>query len=595
MREFSVPVAYEVKPGDNVTQDAFTHAHAWPDGVGLKSRVNGRWIPVTWREFTDQVNALAAGLIGAGVSPGDRVALMSRTRYEWTLVDFAILSAGGVVVPIYPTSSLEQVEWILSDSGAVAAIAETDVHAHLVATARGNLPALQHVWVIDNDGLSELRRLGTDISPDEVSQRRTTRGAEDLAEIVYTSGTTGRPKGCMLTHGNLRTNVRQNLDALGDMLQDDEVTLLFLPLAHALTKAIALVCVEWGAQCVFATDVPHLPEELLLARPTLLVGVPRIFEKVFNSAQHKAESEGHGGLFDKAAEVAIQWSRDQSDGFHPVTTVEHAAFEPLVYSKIREAFGSRLRFAFSGGGPLGERLTHFFNGIGVKVLEGYGLTETSPTLTVNSAEAWKPGTVGRPVAGTSIKIALDGEIFAKGPQVFPGYWRNDAATADTFDDEGWFKTGDIGEIDDEGFVRITGRKKDLIVTAAGKNVAPEPLEDQLRAHPLISQAIVVGDSRPFIAALLTVDVEALTTWASEHGLDGSAMADLLRHPDLMGMLQSAIDAANRTVSRAESIRKFAVLPKDLTIDAGELTPTLKVRRAVVGDAYGDVIDGLYST
>ena len=552
-------------------------------------------VDVSARDFYGRCRMLAKGLIAAGVEPGDRVVLMSHTRLEWLLLDYAILAAGGVTVPVYETSSADQLLWILGDSEAVLAVLETPAMAKLYEEISSDALACRKVVVIDEGGLEDLTGQGEEVADEVLDARIGAISTDDLATIIYTSGTTGRPKGCMLSQGNLRTNVRQNLDAVGDMLGDDEVTLLFLPLAHALTKIIALVCVEWGAQCVFATDVAHLPEELVMVRPTLVVGVPRVFEKVFNGAQHKAQSEGHGGLFDKAADVAIEWSKDSgAGGFHPVTSVEHAAFERLVYSKIREVFGGRLRFAFSGGGPLGERLTHFFNGVGVTVLEGYGLTETSPTLTVNSAEVWKPGTVGRPVAGTSIRIAADGEILAKGPQVFAGYWRNETATADTFDDDGWFFTGDIGEIDDEGFVRITGRKKDLIVTAAGKNVAPEPLEDQLRAHPMISQAIVVGDNRPFIGVLLTIDVEALTSWTAEHHLDGTAMMELLRHPDLTGMLQSAIDAVNRSVSRAESIRKFAVLPKDLSIDAGELTPTLKVRRAVVGQTYGDVIDGLYA-
>jgi long-chain acyl-CoA synthetase len=339
----------------------------------------------------------------------------------------------------------------------------------------------------------------------------------------------------------------------------------------------------------------HLQEELAMVRPTMVVAVPRVFEKVFNSAQSKAHTEGHGSIFDKAVEVAIRWSRDHVAGRHrPITAAEHAAFDRLVYRKLQAVFGGRMRFAFSGGGPLGERLTHFFNGAGVTVFEGYGLTETSPTLTLNRTGAWKPGTVGRPLAVTAIRTGGDGEILAKGPQVFGGYWRNEAATSETFADDGWFRTGDIGELDGDGFLRITGRKKELIVTAAGKNVAPEPLEDRIRAHPLVSQAVVVGDARPFIAALVTLDEDAVREWAAGHGRGDAAAADLVDDETLGAEVQAAIDDANRSVSRAESIRKFALLPRDLTIESGELTPTLKVRRSIVEKSYQHVIDGLYS-
>jgi long-chain acyl-CoA synthetase len=389
--------------------------------------------------------------------------------------------------------------------------------------------------------------------------------------------------------------VLQNIDAVRSMLKPEEVSLVFLPLAHTFQKIIALVGAEWGIKMAFATDIAHLQEELALVRPTMLVAVPRVFEKVFNGAQHKANVEGHGAVFDKSVEVAIRWSEsDAMSVHHPMTSIEHVVLDRLVYRKLRAVFGGRLRFAVSGAGPLGERLTHFFNGIGVKIFEGYGLTETSPTLTVNRADAWKPGTVGTPLASTSIRIAHDGEVLAKGPQVFQGYWHNEAATAEAFDDDEWFLTGDIGTLDDDGFLRITGRKKELIVTASGKNVAPTPLEDRLRAHPLISEAVVVGDARPFIAALITLDPEAATAWARQHGLSDVTMADLTKNVDLRAVIQSAVDDANRSVSRAESIREFALLPWNLTIAAGELTPTLKVRRAVVEKLYSNVIERMYA-
>jgi long-chain acyl-CoA synthetase len=552
------------------------------------------FVDVSARDFYERVRALGKGLVASGAVPGDRVALLSHTRLEWVLVDYAILAAGGVTVPIYETSSAEQIQWILGDSGAVLAVVETPAMRSTYDEVHAHVSACREALVIDEGGLDDLAARGRDVEDATLDERIAALTAGDLATIVYTSGTTGRPKGCMQNHRNLRTNVAQNLDAIQSMLGDDEVTLLFLPLAHTLTKIIALVCVEWGTKLAFATDFAHFPEELALAQPTLLVAVPRVFEKVFNAAQHKAAADGHGKIFDKAEDVAIRWSEGHTAGrLQPVISSEHAAFQPLVYRKLLGAFGGKLRFAFSGGGPLGARLTHFFNGIGVRIFEGYGLTETSPTLTVNRADAWKPGTVGRPVAGTSIRIADDDEILASGPQVFDGYWNAEAATAEVLEADGWFHTGDIGELDAEGYLRITGRKKELIVTAAGKNVAPAPLEDRLRADPLVSQAVVVGDQRPFVAAMLAVDHEALREWASDRELSDLATAELLAHDLLRAHLQAAVDEANRSVSKAESVRAFAILPRDLSVESGELTPTLKVRRAIVVKSYSGVVEELY--
>jgi long-chain acyl-CoA synthetase len=465
--------------------------------------------------------------------------------------------------------------------------------AEMYSDIADHTPACSTSFVIDEGGLDDLELQGDSIEDAVLDQRVAGLTTDRLATIVYTSGTTGRPKGCTITHGNLRTNVLQNLDAVRSMLGSDDVNLVFLPLAHTLTKIIALVGAELGIKMAFATDVAHLQEELALVRPTMVVGVPRVFEKVFNGAQHKAHTEGHGWIFDQSVEVAIRWSQTDPTGWSRlITRIAHSALERLVYRKLRAVFGGRMRFAVSGGGPLGERLTHFFNGIGVKVFEGYGLTETSPTLTVNRVDAWKPGTVGTPLAATSIRIADDGEILAKGPQVFDGYWHHEAATAAAFDD-GWFLTGDIGALDGDGFLRITGRKKEIIVTAAGKNVAPAPLEGRLRAHPLISQAVVVGDARPFIAALITLEPDAVRAWAIDHGLSDAPFAELTDNADLRAVIQSAVDDANRSVSRAESIRKFALLPESLTIDRLELTSTLKVRRAVVETHYDHVIARLY--
>ncbi|HVJ96965.1 MAG TPA: long-chain fatty acid--CoA ligase, partial [Acidimicrobiia bacterium] len=552
-------------------------------------RDGDRFVDVTASELLHWIRRLAKGFIACGVQEGDRVALMAHTRIEWLFVDYAILAAGAVTVPVYETSSAEQLEWIVSDSEAVAIVVETPAMAELYAGITDDDTA-HPLFVLDEGGLEELSQRGENIDDAVLDQRIARLTTDRLATIVYTSGTTGRPKGCAITHANLRANVLQNLGAVRSMLGPDEATLVFLPMAHTLQKIIVLVGSEWGIKLAFATDLAHLQEELALVRPTMVVAVPRVFEKVFNGAQQKAYAEDHGRIFDYAVKTAIRWSENEvTGGFHPIAGLAHKVFERLVYRRLQDVFGGRMRFAVSGGGPLGARLTHFFNGVGVTIFEGYGLTETSPVLTVNRAGAWKPGTVGTPVASTSIRLADDGEILVKGPQVFEGYWRNETATTAVFDDDGWFLTGDVGMLDADGFLKITGRKKEIIVTATGKNVAPAPLEDRLRAHPLISQAVVVGNARPFIAALIALDQEAVHRWATEHGLAGVPMSALAENIELRAVIGAVVDDANRSVSRAESIREFALLPAELTVVAGELTPTLKVRRVAVEEIYRDVI------
>jgi long-chain acyl-CoA synthetase len=597
MREYSVPIAYQVKPDDNITQDVFNHAQTWPDAVGLKRLVKGAWNPVTWREFTDQVSALAAGLIGAGLAPGDRVALMSRTRYEWTLVDYAVLAAGGVTVPIYPTSSLEQVEWILSDSGAVAIVAETDTHAQMVAKARANLPALEHVWVIDGTGLTDIQRFGAGVNPDEVSERRTTRGADDLAKIVYTSGTTGRPKGCMLTHGNVVANAYNCMrnDGFERVFNENHSTLLFLPLAHSYAQVI-----QYGAlhsrTVLGMVDMQDAIAELPVFQPTAVLSVPRLWEKAFNSAEHKAAAEGHAKIFAAAEKTAIAYSQALDAG-RPgiVLRLKHALFDRLVYTKVRAALGGRVEYAWSAAAPLGPRLGHFFRGAGINVLEAYGLSETSPATNSNTPDAQKIGTVGRPIPGCTIRIAADGEVLVKGHMVFQGYWNNETATREMIDEDGWLHTGDIGVLDEDGFLAITGRKKDLIITSAGKNVAPAVLEDRLRANWLVSQSLVVGDNQPYIAALITLDPESFEQWKADHDKPNDrTVSDLTDDPELVSEVQSAVDEANKAVSRPESIRKFRILTEDFTEDGGQLTPTLKVRRYAVLREFAKEVDALYN-
>ncbi len=544
--------------------------------------------------FVGQVERVARGLVAAGVEPGDRVALMSATRLEWLLFDLAILAAGGVTVPIYDTSSAEQIELIVRDSGAVILVVENGSMTQAAGGISEAAPACREVLVIDDGAVADLEGRGADQGHDVIEARIARLGAESVATLIYTSGTTGRPKGCVLTHRNLRINVRQSDVAVGPAFRADEVGMVFLPLAHVLTKGYVLFGIERRWRTVFATDVAHLAEEFPLAQPTVIAAVPRIFEKVFEGARQKAAADGKEKIFDRAADTAIRWSKQRTAGrVSPMTAAGHWVFDKLVYGKIRAAFGGQLRFAFSGGGPLGERLTHFFAGIGVDIYEGYGLTETSPTLTINSPDSWKPGTVGRPVAGTTIRIAADGEILAQGPQVFSGYWNNPGATADTFDD-GWFRTGDVGELDADDFLRITGRKKELIVTAAGKNVAPAPLEDRLRSSPLVSQAVVIGDNRPFVSALISIDEVVFESWRVEHELGDATVANVVDHPTLRAVIQEAVDSANASVSRAESIRQFVILERELTIEADELTPTLKVRRAYVEKVHAGIIEGIYT-
>lgn len=544
-------------------------------------------------DFVARVRALARGLVASGVEPGDRVALMSATRLEWVLVDYAVAMCGAVTVPVYETSSAEQVGWILADSGAVVAVVETEEHRGRCGPGSPSR-ACREVLVVDAGGLDELARRGDGVPDATVDERVAALRPGDLSTIVYTSGTTGRPKGCMLTHGSLRANVAQVLDAARDMLRPEETTLLFLPLAHALARIIWLVAVEHGIRTVFTADLTRLPDELARVRPTMVVAVPRVFEKVYNGARHTAAAGGKAKVFDRAADVAVRWSRAGGPGRPSLRLrLAHRLFDRLVYARIRGAFGGRLRLAVSGGGPLGERLTHFFAGVGVDIYEGYGLTEASPVLTLNRVGSSRPGTVGRALPATELRVAGDGEVLARGPQVFPGYWGNEAATREVLTPDGWLRTGDVGVLDDDGFLRLTGRKKELFVTAAGKNVAPAPLEDRLQAHPLVSQAVVVGDGRPFVGALVALDADELAHWAEEHGRGGVDLEELRRDPAVAAEIQGAVDAANATVSRAESIRRFVLLPRDLTVEAGELTPTLKVRRAAVEEQHAGLVEELF--
>ncbi|RAO05208.1 AMP-dependent synthetase/ligase [Micromonospora noduli] len=602
MREFSVPPIVTVGDAANLTDPVWDNAEVAPDTVQFARptpRADGtvtEWTEVTCLQFRDEVAAVARGLIAAGIEPGARVGLMSRTRYEWTLLDYAIWAVGAVTVPIYETSSAEQAAWILEDSNAVAVMVESEAHAALIDGVRHRLPELGQVWQIDLGGVDKLVTTGATVELAEVERRRKAVRAGDLATIIYTSGTTGRPKGCVLTHRNMYADIANAVPVLPNLFNAGASTLLFLPLAHAFARLIQIGVVQARATMAHCADTKNLVAELQAFRPTFVLSVPRVFEKVYNAAKQKAEADGKGGIFARAEQVAIAYSEalETPGGPGLALRAQHVVFDRLVYRKLRAALGGRCRDAISGGAPLGARLGHFFRGIGVTVLEGYGLTETSPAAAANLPSGTRMGTVGRPLPGVTVRIEDDGEILISGELVFQGYWRNETATAETISADGWFRTGDLGQLDADGYLSITGRKKELIVTAGGKNVAPAVLEDLVRAHPLISQCVVVGDRKPFIAALVTVDEEALPTWLENAGMPLDTPVEQLReHEGLRKEIQAAVDAANQAVSKAEAIKVFRVLPHDFTEATGELTPSLKVKRQVVHKTYAAEIADIY--
>jgi long-chain acyl-CoA synthetase len=594
MREFAVPPVVTVSDGENTLTSLWDAAENHPDDV-LYARTHDdgqTWHDVTAAEFREQVVGVARGLAAAGVEPGDRVGLMSKTRYEWTLFDYAIWAAGGVTVPIYETSARDQAEWILSDSGAVAVIVETDEHRELVEGAADNV---KNVWVIDGGAVDELTEAGKDTDVDSEA-RRTSRGADDLATVIYTSGTTGRPKGCMLTHRNLLADIRNVIPEVPNILTPGARLLMFLPLAHVLARIVQVAGVESRTCLGHVPDRTKLAEIMPVFKPTTLLAIPRVFEKVYNGAYQKAADKGKGHIFEKAAETAREYSRalDRPSGPGLGLKLRHKLFDVLVYSKLRAAIGGECKGAISGGAPLGAELGHFFRGVGITIYEGYGLTETSPVVTLSLENAVKVGSIGRPTPGTAVRIADDGELQVKGPQVFKGYWNNDAATAEVLDADSWFSTGDIAEIDDDGYVTITGRKKEILVTSGGKNVAPAPLEKVMDSFPIIAYALVVGDNRPYISALIAIDPEVLPDWLSRHDRDPeTAIADLVDDEALIADVQKAVDKANATVSRAEQVKRFRIIPGSLTEDSGDITPSNKVKRHVVVEKYSDDVNALY--
>jgi long-chain acyl-CoA synthetase len=595
MNEISVPALVEVPANGNLTQYISERASLEPNRITMSRPLGDGWQPVTAREVEQEIRAVAKGLVASGINVGDRVAIMARTRYEWTILDFAIWYAGGCVVPIYETSSAEQIDWILNDSGSVGIIAETPTHRELVETVKPS--HTKHVWTMTEDILGALSLAGAQISDAEIDKRRNSLTAEDVATLIYTSGTTGKPKGVVLTHGNFISECGNVVEGASDLfLRPGGSTLLFLPVAHVFGRMVQIGSIRAGLHLAHCSDpVGRLPKDLASFKPTFVLAVPRIFEKIYNGAEAKAEAAGKGKIFRKAADVAIAYSQALDSGkMSPVLKLKHGLFDKLVFSKIRHGMGGRVEAAISGGAPLGERLGHFYRGAGVTILEGYGLTETTAGATLNLTKHLRVGSVGRPIPGTSVKIAEDGEVLIKGPIVMRGYWQNDKANEEVFTSDRWFRSGDLGKLDDQGYLYIVGRKKELIVTAGGKNVAPAVLEDRLRAHPLVSQCIVLGDNQPFIAALITIDQDMLKGWVATNKKEGASMQDLANDPDLITVIQTAVDEANKAVSKAESIRKFTILPTDFTIAGGHLTAKLSLKRHVINQEFASQIAQLFA-
>lgn len=597
MREFTAPTSVTVDDDARLSDEVVAKAVRSPTLHCFHRRVGSSWVPVTAVEFAAQVAAVAKGLLAAGMQPGDRLAIMSATRFEWTLAEYAAWTAGMVVVPIYETSSDSQLQWILGNSGAVAMLVENRELGRRTTAARSDLPALQHVWTIDDGALDTLAAAGRAVTDDELDERRLGVRADDTATIIYTSGTTGRPKGCLLTHRNLLAEIAGVLQVLqDDVIVPGASTLLFLPLAHVLGLVIQCAVFAGGAELGHLPDRRELVEELSSFAPTFIVTAPRLLEKVLSVSRQRAHTAGtaKGRIFDTAERTAVAYSRALDAGRMPtLLATRRMLFDRLVYGKLKAAIGGRCRYAICGSAPLSDHVAHFFRGIGLVVYEGYGLTETSAAACVNRREGTRFGTVGQPLPGVSVRVEDDGELSLCGGVVFGGYWDDADATATALVD-GWFHTGDLGEVADDGFVRITGRKKELIVTAGGKNVSPAVLEDKVNTHPLVSQCLVVGDGRPFVAALVTIDAEAVQGWLAEHRRPAVTVADLTGDPQLLAEIQEAVDAANTVVSRAESIRKFALLEHDFTEADDEITPSLKLKRRIILDRYAAQVDDLYS-
>ena len=598
MRELSVVANIPPVTSGNVTdqiEDLFARNPEFPS---VAIQTDDEWNTITAAQFRDQVRSVAKGLIAEGLNAGDRIAILSRTRYEWTVADYAIWYAGCVTVPIYETSSPEQVEWIISDSHAVATFFEAQRTTHAFQPIAAKVPHMTRSYIFGDNVLEELARKGAGISDSDLETRRTSAGPSDPATLIYTSGTTGQPKGCIITHGNLIAEVDTLVKAVPEVFDvPDASTLIFLPLAHVFGRLIQVAMLRGEVTIGHCPNPVSLLKDLGSFKPTFLLAVPRVFEKVFNGSAAKAHeaSPVKGKIFDRAAATAIAYSEALDHGHvSKGLTIKHGLYDKLVYSKLRHAMGGRVTHAISGGAALGSRLGHFYRGIGLIILEGYGLTETTAGSTLNLPSALKIGSVGRPLPGSGARIESDGEILLKGPHVFAGYWNNAGATAEAMTTDGWFRTGDIGELDGDGYLRITGRKKELIVTAGGKNVAPAVLEDRLRANPIVSQCVVVGDNKPYIGALITLDQDALPQILAANNIESAPMSELINNADVRALVQKAVNSANEAVSNSEAIKKFVIMSEDLTIDNGYLTPKMSIRRHLIVQDFASDIESLYS-
>jgi len=596
VQEIDVPAIVAADPSANATDLLIDRVRATPDrALFAVPDGQGGWRDVTSREFHTEVIEVAKGLIAAGIEPGDKIGFLAKTSYEWTLIDFAIWFAGATMVPIYETSAPSQIKWYLEDSGAIAAIFETTEHFARFDEVRADLPLVRTTWQLDLGAIDKLKQQGVAVPDEEVERRRTLANGEDLATLIYTSGSTGKPKGVVLTHANFVELARNATVAFPEVLNPDASTVLFITLAHVFARFISVLGIVSGSKIGHQPDTSKLVESLGSFKPTFLLAVPRVFEKVYNSAEQKAEGGGKGKIFRAAADVAVAHSKAVEAGHVPLgLRLKFKLFDRLVLSKLRAALGGRVEYAISGSAPLGLRLGHFFNSVGVKVLEGWGLTETTAPVTVNIPSKSKIGTVGLPLPGNAVRLGADDELEVRGICVFQEYWNNPAATAESFDGE-WFKTGDIGSIDEDGFVTITGRKKELIITAGGKNISPAALEDPIRANPIVGQVVVVGDRRPFVGALITLDEEMLPVWLHNQGEDAQMpLAVAAKHPKVLAEVQRAVDLANASVSRAEQVRKFVVLPTQFTEASGHLTPKMSIKRHVILQDFAQVIEDLYA-
>ncbi|MGW1553955.1 AMP-dependent synthetase/ligase [Streptomyces sp. NPDC002346] len=607
VRQVSVPAFVPPVRRGSLAEIPFDNAREAPaDAVLSRKQPDGSWQDVTAAQFADEVHAVAKGLIAEGLRAGDRIAIMARTTYEWTLLDFAGWAAGLVTVPIYPTSSAFQARWILQDSGAVACAVETAEQSRLISQERKQLGHLTHLWQFDTGVLGRLKKLGKDVPDEAVAARRSTLEPGTPATLIYTSGTTGRPKGCVLTHGNFFAEVDNAIELLHPVFRSASKypasTLLFLPLSHVFGRMVAIGCLRARVRLGHA---PSIQTEDLLAdlagfRPSFLLAIPYVLEKVYNTGRATAEKMGRASSFDRAARIAQRYGQAVEAAEHGTgpgpgwgLRAARALYDPLVYRRIRAALGGHVRYAICGGSPLGRRLAAFYAGAGIEIFEGYGLTETTAAATVTPPLRPRLGTVGWPLPGTAVRIADDGEVLLSGGQVFTGYWDTERGAAVPALDGGWFPTGDLGALDEDGYLTITGRKKDIIITSGGKNVTPAPLEDWLRAHPLVNQCMVVGDNRSFVTALITLEADGLAHWRQMRKKQGVPISELVADEELHTALQRAVDEANRLVSRAESIRKFAVLPVDFTEERGHLTPSLKLKRDAIARDFAAEIEALY--